>query len=47
MRKLVLLGLIGVLMIGLERLLTPPPEEAKPLESLSYTDWDRLKELFH
>jgi hypothetical protein len=47
MRKLVLLGLLGILMIGLESLLSPSQAPVQPQESLSYTDWQRLKELFH
>jgi hypothetical protein len=54
MRKLVLLGVVGLLVLGLERLLAggPRPAALAPAQnqSLSYipsSDWDRFKELFH
>ncbi len=45
MRKLMLLGVLGLMVLGLESLLSVPQLSAP--QSLSYTDWDRIKDFFH
>ena len=40
--------MLGILMIGLESFMASNPQQSKTqVEKLSYSDWDRLKELFH
>ncbi len=46
MRKLALLGALGLLALGLERL-TANPSALTSGPRVSYSDWDSFKELFH
>jgi hypothetical protein len=54
MRKLMLLVLVGIVVLGLERLFArgqkPSAASAPSAQNLTYipaSDWDRFKELFH
>ena len=39
------LGILGLMVLGLESLLSAPKFAAP--QNLTYTDWDRIKDLFH